>query len=267
VCLNFKGISKAPIFQAFKPENIRGLNADHDYLKETHEEIFLREHKLATITDSEISSIELCTRGQSHNQRWVEELVKRVQSSNFYRVCVATEKTDLNKLAMSMVQGSMFKPNDAIKHGQKFEKEAIHAYEEKCNVKVGSCRIFVSKKYPFLGASPNGVVSDELICEVKCPYRAKNKYISPVTVPYVKMVDVKMALSKTHQYYYQVQGQLLCTEANFCDFIIYTITDFQCIRVKRENEFISSMLEKLESFYYAHFKKAMLNKCFFKDVA
>jgi len=78
VCLNFKGISKAPNFQAFKPGNIRGLNADHDYLKETHEEVFLREHKLMTITDSEISSIELCTSGQSQNQRWFEERVKRV---------------------------------------------------------------------------------------------------------------------------------------------------------------------------------------------
>jgi len=50
-------------------------------------------------------------------------------------------------------------------------------------VKVGSCGIFVSKKYPFLGASPDGVISDKLICEMKCHYSAKNKNISPFTVP------------------------------------------------------------------------------------
>lgn len=265
VCLNFKGISDTPIVQAFNPGNIRAFNADHDYFKETHEQKFLRDNKLVTVTDSNISAIEFCTRGQSQNQRWFEEREKRIQSSNFYRICVATARTNKDTLARALVHGSSIKANDAIKHGHKFEKEAIHAYEQKSKLKVNSCGIFVSKKLPFLGASPDGVISDELICEVKCPYSAKNKDISPVTVPYLKMVDGKMTLSKKHPYYYQVQGQLFCTEASFCDFIIYTITDFKCIRVEREHEFISVMLDKLQSFYDEHFRLAVGEKFFFKD--
>ena len=42
VCLNLNGISKAPIFQAFKPGNTSGLNAENDCLEETHEEILLK---------------------------------------------------------------------------------------------------------------------------------------------------------------------------------------------------------------------------------
>ena len=46
---------------------------------------------------------------------------------------------------------------------------------------------------------------------------------------------------------------------------MYTISDFKCIRVKRDNAFISFMLEKLQSFYDEHFKLAVLDKFFFKD--
>lgn len=45
----------------------------------------------------------------------------------------------------------------------------------------------MSKTLPFLGASPDRVVNDDVICEVKCPFSAKDKDISPVTVPYLKL--------------------------------------------------------------------------------
>ena len=58
-----------------------------------------------------------------------------------------------------------------------------------------------------LAASQDRTVSDVAILEIKCPYAAKVKYITPTKIPYLKEVDNSLQLCHTHAYYYQVQGQ------------------------------------------------------------
>ena len=44
------------------------------------------------------------THGQSSNQLWRAERRKRIQSSNFGKICKATDKTDMNKLANNLTK-------------------------------------------------------------------------------------------------------------------------------------------------------------------
>ena len=264
-CMNFKGISMTPIFQTFPPANVRAYAHDHDYLALTQEDILLNAMKLNQISEHDYQKIEEITRGQNTNERWIEERGKRLQSSNFYRICTATERTDLDKLAESMVLGKSIKTNEAMRHGQKYEREAIQHYEIDFNTKVVKCGIFVSKTLPFIGASPDGIISDKIICEVKCPFSAREKEISPLTVPYLKIKDNALTLSPTHPYYFQIQGQLYCSEREFCHLIIYTLTDIKYIKIERDSEFIAKMLDKLKYFYEHHFKSVLLRKYLYKD--
>lgn len=265
-CLNFPGISKTPIFQTFDSANVRAITNDHDYFEMSHEDHFLKICKLSEISEKDRNDIELYTRGQSKNDRWFEEREKRIQSSNFHRVCTATDRTNLNNLATSYVQGHSLKQTEAMRHGNQFEKEAIHKYETDNNVSVQSCGIFVSRSLPFLGASPDGVVDDYLIVEVKCPFSAKNKKITSVTVPYLKETSGNLTLSTKHPYYYQIQGQLFCAERKYCDLIIYTLTDSLYTRIYRDVDFISSMVDKLETFNTNHFRAAVLKKYLYKEI-
>ena len=52
-------------------------------------------------------------------------------------------------------------------HGLKYENEALRKYQEKYGVNVQDCGIFVSKMVPFIGASPDGIVNHDVVCEVK----------------------------------------------------------------------------------------------------
>lgn len=119
------------------------------------------------MSEVDCRNIETYTRGQRNNERWVEEREKRIQSSNFHRICTATSKTNMSSLAESLVSGQKTRENEAIRHGTKFEKEGLARYEKDFNVKVKPCGIFVSRSLPFLGASPDGVINIEIICEVK----------------------------------------------------------------------------------------------------
>lgn len=56
-------------------------------------------------------------------------------------------------------------------------------YEQLTGTVTQECGMFVSCDLPFLSASPDRVINDDMLLEVKCPYTAKNKAISHVTVP------------------------------------------------------------------------------------
>jgi hypothetical protein len=69
---------------------------------------------------------------------------------------------------------------------------------------------------------------------IKCPFVVRNQMIHTKTVPFLKEEDGHIFLDNNHDYFYQIQGQLFCTGATSCNFVIYTFTDFKCIHVKRE---------------------------------
>lgn len=121
----------------------------------------------------------------------------------------------------------------------------------------------MSKSHPFLAASPDAIIDDNSIAEVKCPYTSKNEKISEESVSFLKSANESLELDKSHDYYYQIQGQLFCTERTNCILVVYTFKDLKIIDVPRDQELICTMLEKLESFFDQHFKKAMLNKFYY----
>ena len=65
-------------------------------------------------------------------------------------------------------------------------------------------------------------------------------------------------------YFYQVQGQLFCAEKKQCMFIVYPFNCMLFFPVERNDNFISNMLEKLNSFYECYFREALLEKRYFK---
>jgi len=87
----------------------------------------------------------------------------------------------------------------------------------------------MNKQYPFLGASPDGIVycscHGKYLLEVKCPYRHCNMELrEALNDPslFLKDNDGVLALDKSHAYYYQVQCWLGISEAEKCFFAVWT---------------------------------------------
>jgi hypothetical protein len=118
--------------------------------------------------------------------------------------------------------------------------------------------------YPYLAASPDGIIDDDTLIEVKCPYVARETFISSKTVPYIRQSESSFYLNDAHDYYYQVQGQLLCAQKKKCIFVVYTFKDLLFFEIKRNDKFIENMMRKLNEFYERYFKSALLEKTFFK---
>ena len=67
-------------------------------------------------------------------------------------------------------QESEFKGNVATEYGQQNEQNAIADYEMQSGNKVQECGFFVHPDFEWLGASPDGLIGDDGLIEVKCPY-------------------------------------------------------------------------------------------------
>jgi YqaJ-like viral recombinase domain len=121
-----------------------------------------------------------------------------------------------------------------------------------------------SEGHPFLGASPDGLVGDNVVLEVKCPYSSRNHKITSVTVPYLEDFNGTLRLKKKHQYFYQVMGQLLATNRNECHFVVYTYVDIVVIEIARDEDFINEMVSNLSVFFNKHFLPCLKEKYMYK---
>ena len=83
------------------------------------------------------------------------------------------------------------------------EENMKKKYQEISGRTVYESGICVSLDSPNLAASPDGIIDDDTLIEVKCPYVARNNFLSSKTVPYIKQSGNKIHLNESHDYYYQ----------------------------------------------------------------
>lgn len=169
------------------------------------------------------------------SEQWFKDRDTLISASDGGCVVGTNKHESPYKFIVKKVFGSTFKSNEFCYHGKKYEQIATMIYENRMNVKVHEFGLVRSKKYSFLGASPDGIVgfykSDGKhltnkvgrMLEIKCPFIRKIKHDGEI---------------KDHQvpiyYWVQVQLQLQCCELDECDF-------WQCelLEYKTREEFIN----------------------------
>lgn len=254
-----------PITQLYQPANIKAATHDHMYCDVPMDEQFLREIGVSHCSAEQREDIRRKTCGQAANKAWHEERSLRIHASNFGRICRRTERTDSKQLARQLVNSCHSSVNsEAIKHGRKYESVALKAFTEATGKPVTSSGIHVSATHNFLGCSPDGLVGEDWIVEVKCPYSARNELINVDTIKYLDLQDDKLILNESHEYYYQVQGTLFCTGRQVCSFIVWTFKEMLVINIHRNEAFIEDMLKDLNTFFSEHFRDALLDKRFYR---
>ena len=264
ITLNHMFHPKIPVVHSYSPANTHALDVDHDYMVMVASEQYLHDIEVTSITTHSSANIEENTRGQSQCKLWHKERNKRITSSNFGKVVKLTNKCNMPKFLNNLLQPPTLGNVPAVKYGHKHESVALNAYAENQGKSVVNAGLFVCKEYPFLAASPDGLVGTDCLVEVKCPYAAKEKPITSETVPYLSEVSGKLDLDRNHDYYYQVQGQLMITGRKSCDFVVFTKVDLKVVNILADKEFQLQMCSKLDSFFHSHFKGALLRLNFFK---
>lgn len=133
--------------------------------------------------------------------------------------------------------GDSFKGNAATDRGTALEPVAREAYENETFNVVSEVGFYQLSE--FVGCSPDGVVGEHGIIEIKCP----------LATDFIRYLD-KSEISK--EYVAQMQFNMFVTGAKWCDFVVFH-PDFgekrlQIIRIKRDERVITIMKDKIKVF-------------------
>jgi len=126
------------------PANIYAVVHEHHYLEKDHETYILEHLQVTSISDEQIHTIELETRGQSTNNQWREKRTMRLHSNNLGLIYTVIQTTNFVKLAHSFTQYRHLN-TEPIKHGETNEGTAFKEYIANRNVVVRSNGIVVCR--------------------------------------------------------------------------------------------------------------------------
>ena len=98
--------------------------------------------------------------------------------------------------------------NAAMQHGTETEPLARAAYEALKDVLVDEVGFVPHPTIKMAGASPDGLVGDDGLLEIKCPNTATH-------------IETLLSESVPTKYYTQMQFQLACTGREWCDFVSF----------------------------------------------
>lgn len=152
-----------------------------------------------------------------------------------------TAETYMMELIAEKLTGEskQFFENDDMRWGTETEPQARSMYEVN-NDFISVVEVAFVERDEFIGISPDGLVGDDGLLEIKCP---------------TTVTQLKRALSDDYSkdYYTQIQCQLWVTERQWCDFVSFDPridcpAGYLQQRVIRDEEFIKTMEEKTELF-------------------
>ena len=130
--------------------------------------------------------------------------------------------------------------NAAIKWGLEMEPQARDAYAFFADVDVAQIGFIDHPRIAMTGASPDGLIGDAGLVEIKCPLTATH-------------IETLLTASVREKYLYQMQWQMACTGRQWCDFVSYDPRmpehmRYWCKRIVRDDALVAELEREVETF-------------------
>jgi putative phage-type endonuclease len=154
---------------------------------------------------------------EQQTEKWFQSRLGRVTASRVADV-IAKTKTGYsasrdNYMAQLICErltgqkGESF-TNAAMTHGTETEPLARSAYENSRSLLVKEAGFINHPRIEMSGASPDGLVADDGLVEIKCPNTATH-------------IDTLLSQKVPTKYITQMQWQMLCCQRKWCDFVSF----------------------------------------------
>uniref|UniRef100_A0A1X7TJH5 PHD-type domain-containing protein n=1 Tax=Amphimedon queenslandica TaxID=400682 RepID=A0A1X7TJH5_AMPQE len=236
------------------------------------------DYSIEPTTTDKVKRLATITADQSKSKVWFQYRAGRITASRLKQVT----RTSAIKPSISLIKSICYPDvylfhNNATKYGCTHESDALLAYERKSVVlhqgfATSRCGFFVSTDYPFLGASPDGLVECSCcgkgVLEIKCPFRCKESTIKSLvdssTDFYLKrQSDGIFSLDHDHSYYYQCQLQMFVTDRQYCDFVVWSKeSQLHVERITLDESFIQAQMPIAMKFWRLCILPELLGKLY-----
>lgn len=180
---------------------------------------------------------------QQRTAEWYEKRKGRVTGSNVGAILGLNPYKTADDVLRQMVREyhgyeSEFQGNQATAWGSFNEAGAQAEYEMETGNKVEETGFHVHLEHDWLGASPDGLIGDDGVCEIKCPYSQRDK----------NPPKFKTAEEQPH-YWAQMQIEMACTVRSFCDFYQWAPHGAKPETVHRDDKWLAWAIPELKAFH------------------
>jgi putative phage-type endonuclease len=186
---------------------------------------------------------------EQRSEEWFQIRIGKVTASRIADVCARTKsgwgagrKNYMAELVAERLTGTRQEgfTNAAMQWGTDMEPEARIAYEFYRDATVAEIGFVPHPSIAETGASPDGLVRDDGLVEIKCPNTATH-------------LETLLGAELPQKYFYQIQWQLACTERQWCDFVSYDprlpeSMRMHVERVKRDDSVIAALEKDVTDF-------------------
>jgi putative phage-type endonuclease len=186
---------------------------------------------------------------EQRSDAWFQSRMGKVTASRVADVVAKTKSgysaSRANYMAQLVVERMTNKQaesysNAAMEWGTEQEPLARAAYEAEVDVLVEEVGMIDHPTVEMSGASPDGLVGDDGLVEIKCPTTATH-------------IDTLMGEQAPKKYYDQMQWQMACTGRKWCDFVSFDPRMPEGLqlfvkRVERDDEYIAMLESEVATF-------------------
>ncbi len=194
---------------------------------------------------------------------WKEARIGRITASNAGSVR-SLRSINRSSTLMNNIFGTSDVKCKYTDHGILNEPFARNMYriEESSKHKdlvVSEHGLFVNKKYPYLGASPDGIVecsccADNRVLEIKCPFNAQDEYAVDIPLKYPDYhleldENSQLRVKKSTAWYSQAIFQMGVLGLKQCDFVVHTKKDTAIIPISFDSKLWDLLQKKAERIF------------------
>ena len=186
---------------------------------------------------------------QQRTSEWFAQRLGKVTASKVADVIARTKsgysasrENYLAQLVVERFTGTVAESysNAAMQWGTDQEPFARAAYENATGVLVEECGFILHPEISESGASPDGLVGDDGLIEIKCPSTAT-------------MIDQLLTETVPGKYITQMQWQMSCTGRQWCDYVCFDPRmpdglQLWIRRVDRDEAYIVMLADEIRKF-------------------
>jgi putative phage-type endonuclease len=184
---------------------------------------------------------------------------------------------ELLKKKCSPLENTLLLNNNSINHGVLFEPIACTIFEKITDQKVIECGLVVHDEHRFIGASPDGVILNGKLLEIKCPY---SRNIKHGIIPYYYWIQVQIQMeccNLNETYFFQCKFDklnkkpepdeykhwgVLNKDNNTSPIVYWGLVKYTLEIIKRDRIWFDNNIQRLAEFWsnVLHYRKVGLLK-------
>lgn len=198
------------------------------YLRDKRHEYKSSKSAVKIIWKRQVEYLKTLPQPEQLSPEWFEMRKYMLTASDLGKVVGVTTHGNYKDILKKKCGLSKFSGNRYTRFGQKYEEIACQLYSLRHQIEVCELGLIRHHSIPILGASLDGLRTDGIALEIKCP---SGRQITGVIPP---------------EYYSQMQAQMAVCDLDECDFLECKFTEYPSYSAYKKDKFNPDKLKQLK---------------------